>query len=174
MMEDEEVLSEEAAAPEDEGADLGLPLEERLRRRQALEEGRAFEGRSNRGARGSRRGADDAGEDDMARDSLKRASKSAPAVMRSDRPVKRLRLDPNLQLHAKTRDPRFNEISGKLNHRKFMDSYAFLGEYQEKEAEGLGRQLRGAKDEGARAALKERLTKYTLSTRCAAAVDACL
>lgn len=37
---------------------------------------------------------------------LKRPNKNAPAVMRSDRPVKRLRLDPNLSLSNKFRDPR--------------------------------------------------------------------
>ena len=38
--------------------------------------------------------------------SLKRENKNAPAVMRSDRPVKRLRIDSNLKTNNKGRDPR--------------------------------------------------------------------
>jgi ribosomal RNA-processing protein 36 len=99
----------------------------------------------------------DNGHNDTSR--MKRVNKNAPAVMRSDKPVKRLRIDPNLSTNDKSRDPRFSEISGKLDHKKFMDSYAFLDDYQVKEIEVLSKKVKKVKTEEDKLVLKSELLK---------------
>jgi ribosomal RNA-processing protein 36 len=60
---------------------------------------------------------------------LKRTNKNRPREMTSKRPVGRFR--EVLQLKKrKTRDPRFDAASGKLNEDLFKKSYAFLDEYK--------------------------------------------
>jgi ribosomal RNA-processing protein 36 len=90
---------------------------------------------------------------------MKRASKNAPAIMKSNKPVGRLRLDPNLKLNSSSRDPRFSDVSGKLDHKKFLDSFAFLNEYQEKEVEMLSKTLKKVKNEEEKEMMKANLLK---------------
>jgi ribosomal RNA-processing protein 36 len=87
-----------------------------------------------------------------------RANKNAPAVMKSNRPVRRLRIDAN-NTTRKFRDPRFTEGSGKLDHDKFHQNYAFLDEYQEDEVNALGRALKKTKNVDKREELKAELLK---------------
>lgn len=154
---DEENENEESPYAEDESR---MTLAERLKRRDEMELSRAFNNESNtrkknrRSPRMSDNFDDEAPEE---RSTLKRANKHAPAVMRSNRPVKRLRVDPNLAIHSKARDPRFSDISGKLNHRKFMDAYGFLNDYQEKEVEQLAHQVKKTKNEEVKQELRQKL-----------------
>lgn len=54
---------------------------------------------------------------------------------------------------------RFSEISGKLNSRKFMESYKFLEGYQEKEVELLSQQMSKVKKDDEKEAIKAELIK---------------
>ena len=87
-----------------------------------------------------------------------RANKNAPAVMKSNRPVRRLRIDAN-NASRKFRDPRFTEGSGTLDSDKFHHNYAFLDEYQEDEVNALGRALKKTKNADQREQLKAELLK---------------
>ena len=83
----------------------------------------------------------------------RRKGKHAPTVMRSDRPVKRLRLNPNLK-KEKFNDPRFSDLNGKLNYDKFMHSYQFLEEKQQSELQHLEKKMKKLKDADMKAQLK--------------------
>lgn len=83
-----------------------------------------------------------------------RTNKNAPAVMKSNRPVRRLRIDAD-NTARKFRDPRFVEGSGTLDHDKFHQNYAFLDKYQEDEVAELGRAMKKVKNPEQRETLKE-------------------
>ena len=74
-----------------------------------------------------------------------RENKNAPAVMKSNRPVRRLRIDAN-NTTRKFRDPRFVEGSGTLDEDRFHQNYAFLDKYQEDEVNELSRALKKTKN----------------------------
>ena len=74
-----------------------------------------------------------------------RENKNAPAVMKSNRPVRRLRIDANNSAR-KFRDPRFVEGSGTLDEDRFHQNYAFLDKYQEDEVNELTRAMKKSKN----------------------------
>jgi len=84
--------------------------------------------------------------------------KNAPAEMSSRRPVKRLRDNADNSV-KKFRDPRFMDLHGKLNHEKFLQSYEFLEERQEKEINEITKVLKKVKSEKTKSVLKESLGK---------------
>ncbi len=88
-------------------------------------------------------------------------SKHAPAVMRSNKEVSILRVQHNV---AKTKrfDPRFSDLSGKLNQDKFMESYKFLDENQENEVNHLEKKIKKIKNEKKKLELKTTLQKYLI------------
>ena len=69
-------------------------------------------------------------------ESRPRKNKNAPAEMRSDRPVRRLRINADNSV-KKSRDPRFSSVSGELNERIFNKTYSFLDDYREDEIKKL-------------------------------------
>jgi len=89
-----------------------------------------------------------------------RAHKNAPAVMRSDRPVRRLRDNAN-NTSRKAIDPRFSDMSGKLQHNKFLQSFSFLDQYQEDEVKKLARAAKKTKSVERKQELKVELQKRT-------------
>lgn len=92
---------------------------------------------------------------------MTRVNKNAPAEMPSNRPVRRLRVDAN-NTTKKTVDPRFGDISGKLDERIFAKNYSFLDEYREKEIEVLSKTLKKIKSAPKKEELKTELLKYEL------------
>ncbi|KAH9093931.1 hypothetical protein Ae201684P_016551 [Aphanomyces euteiches] len=92
-------------------------------------------------------------EEDEGQPSKKRANKNRPREMTSKRPVGRFR--EVLQVRKKaTRDPRFDNASGKLNEDLFKKSYAFLEEYKEAELNDVKKQLKKAKSATRKAELQ--------------------
>lgn len=85
-------------------------------------------------------------------------SKNAPAEMRSNRPVRRLRENSNAR-PPKHADPRFSDLHGKLKHNSFLDGYKFLDQYQESEVEKLAKVIKKTKSVATREHLKEELGK---------------
>jgi ribosomal RNA-processing protein 36 len=82
-----------------------------------------------------------------------------PMEMSSKREVTRKR--EVVELHAnKTRDPRFDGLSGKLNQEFFEKSYDFLDEYTRTEKEEMKRVLRKTKDPKEAERLKRALNRY--------------
>ncbi|KAG9414233.1 rRNA biogenesis protein rrp36 [Aphanomyces cochlioides] len=97
-------------------------------------------------------------EEDEGQPSKKRANKNRPREMTSKRPVGRFR--EVLQVRKKaTRDPRFDNASGKLNDDLFKKSYAFLEEYKEAELDDVKKQLKKAKSATRKAELQQELSK---------------
>ena len=90
--------------------------------------------------------------------SLKRANKNAPSEMRSDRPVRRLRVTANNSV-KKSLDPRFTDFSGSLNEQLFSKNYSFLDEYRDSEIKILSKAIKTTKGEDAKAELKSELLK---------------
>ncbi|KAL7931236.1 hypothetical protein V8C35DRAFT_310752 [Trichoderma chlorosporum] len=91
-------------------------------------------------------------------DASKRSSKHAPQEMTSKKPVSRRReilADPR----RKARDPRFDDLSGKLDEAKIARNYAFLDEYRESEMAELRMQIKKTKD----VTMKEDLKRQLLS-----------
>ena len=88
----------------------------------------------------------------------RKKGKSAPAELPSNRPVRRLREDPNAA-PPKFSDPRFSDLHGKLNHSAFFDGYKFLDKYQEDEVNKLQRAMKKSKSENNKALLKEEAGK---------------
>ncbi|KAL6819389.1 hypothetical protein J3E69DRAFT_342417 [Trichoderma sp. SZMC 28015] len=89
-------------------------------------------------------------------DASKRSSKHAPQEMTSKKPVSRRReilADPR----RKTRDPRFDNLSGEVDEAKFSRNYAFLDEYREKEMAELRMQIKKTKDVTVKEDLKRQL-----------------
>ncbi|OQR90468.1 hypothetical protein ACHHYP_05504 [Achlya hypogyna] len=96
--------------------------------------------------------SDESGSEDDVR-STKRANKNCPREMTSKRPVARFR--EVLQIRKKgSRDPRFDNASGKLNEDLFKKSYAFLEDYKDAELDDVKKQLRKAKSKTRREELK--------------------
>jgi len=87
-----------------------------------------------------------------------RVNKHAPAIMRSDKPVKRARNVPNFP-HITRNDPRFSNLHGKLDQDKFLKSFGFLHDRQEKEARILEKKVKKTKNEDIKATLKSELSK---------------
>jgi hypothetical protein len=76
--------------------------------------------------------------------------------MPSNKPVRRLRVDADNSV-KKTIDPRFSELSGKLNTDIFTKSYQFLDEDQEKEIAVMEKKLAKAKSPHTKEQLREEL-----------------
>ncbi|KAL7793509.1 hypothetical protein V8C43DRAFT_282027 [Trichoderma afarasin] len=89
-------------------------------------------------------------------DASKRSSKHAPQEMTSKKPVSRRReilADPR----RKTRDPRFDNLSGEVDEAKVSRNYAFLDEYRESEMAELRMQIKKTKDVWVKEDLKRQL-----------------
>ncbi|EHK27425.1 uncharacterized protein TRIVIDRAFT_34701 [Trichoderma virens Gv29-8] len=89
-------------------------------------------------------------------DTSKRSSKHAPQEMSSKRPVSRRR-EILVDTRRKTRDPRFDNLSGNVDEAKVARNYAFLEEYREKEMAELRMQIKKTKDVTAKEDLKRQL-----------------
>lgn len=87
-----------------------------------------------------------------------RSNKNAPAVMKSNKPVRRLRIDAD-NTTRKSRDPRFAEGSGNLSHDKFLQAYSFLDKYQEDEINDITKSIKKVKDPDDQGVLKAELFK---------------
>ena len=87
-----------------------------------------------------------------------RSNKNAPAVMKSNKPVRRLRIDAD-NTTRKSRDPRFAEGSGNLSHDKFLQAYSFLDKYQEDEIATMTKSLPKVKNAEDKEVLKTELSK---------------
>lgn len=79
------------------------------------------------------------------RDAMKREAKNKPMEMTSKRAVTRRREVVELPA-AKRRDPRFDQMSGKLNQDLFEKSYDFLDKYKQDEEQMLKAQMLKEKD----------------------------
>jgi ribosomal RNA-processing protein 36 len=79
------------------------------------------------------------------RDSMKRDAKNRPMEMSSKRAVGRYR-DVVETPGTKRRDPRFDQMSGKLNQDLFEKSYGFLDKYKQDEEQMLKAQMLKEKD----------------------------
>merc|ERR1712000_357049 len=88
----------------------------------------------------------------------KKAHKNAPAELPSNKPVRRLRVDAN-NTTAKRRDPRFSDLSGRLDTDKFLHSYKFLDEYQEDEIKRLQKTIAKSKSAAVKEEAKQELVK---------------
>ena len=157
--------------------DVNLPLAERLKRLSEQNSRNAFESVNNTHRKKKRNHDSENYTSDAAI-----SHKNAPAVMPSNRPVKRLRIDAN-NVVQQFRDPRwlcyvyylfaflfaylftyhrFSSISGQLNDEKFAQSYRFLNDYQEKEVEILEKSLKKTKSDVKKDAIKDVLSKYVV------------
>ena len=87
-----------------------------------------------------------------------RSNKNAPAVMKSNKPVRRLRIDAD-NTTRKSRDPRFAEGSGNLSHDKFLQAYSFLDKYQEDEITSIAQSLKKVRNDDDKEVLKGELMK---------------
>lgn len=87
-----------------------------------------------------------------------RSNKNAPAVMKSNKPVRRLRIDAD-NTTRKSRDPRFAEGSGSLSHDKFLQAYSFLDKYQEDEITSIAQSMKKVRNDEDKEILKGELMK---------------
>ncbi|KAJ2617210.1 rRNA biogenesis protein rrp36 [Coemansia sp. RSA 1365] len=87
---------------------------------------------SNKASYGMRSGRDQTNE-------LHRESKKMPSIMSSKRPVGRFRQVVDMP-NPRSRDPRFDSLSGHLNEDLFEKSYEFLEKQQQEEMEELRKQ----------------------------------
>ncbi|RUS22845.1 hypothetical protein BC937DRAFT_86429 [Endogone sp. FLAS-F59071] len=92
------------------------------------------------------------------RKELKRSSKNKPAELTSKRPVGRFR-EVVGAITPKRRDPRFDQLSGKLNQDLFEKSYSFLDEYKSSELDMLREQIRKEKDQEEKERLQDLLKR---------------
>ncbi|CAG8540719.1 3211_t:CDS:2 [Ambispora leptoticha] len=88
----------------------------------------------------------------------KRTHKSRPIEISSKKPVSRFRQVVEIP-SEKRRDPRFDNLSGKLNEDLFEKSYNFLDDYKKNEIKTIKEQIRRAKDPNTRDELQKLLTK---------------
>ena len=138
-----------------------IPLFERLQRQAEEEESLAI---GNNGVqdgyrnRHRKRLKSEQGDGDSDKVSLKRVNKNAPAVMRSDRPVRRLRVTGNNAV-KKPLDPRFTDYSGTLKERIFSKNYSFLDDYREDEINILSKAMKTIKDDDAKGEIRSELLK---------------
>mmetsp|Transcript_25231 Transcript_25231/g.54557 ORF Transcript_25231/g.54557 Transcript_25231/m.54557 type:complete len:273 (+) Transcript_25231:124-942(+) len=149
----EEEPEEEEEEEEKAEVSSNLPLFQRLAKQSAPEAVQAAAQERVQKRRRVERAKDRREEEEQ---EYKKRSKNAPAEMRSDKPVRRLRVTGN-NSQKKTEDPRFSDISGKLDEKIFAKNYEFLDEYRDKEIEVLSKSLRKIKGEGKRAELKTEL-----------------
>lgn len=91
--------------------------------------------------------------------SERKKSKNAPAELRSNRPVRRLREIPGAAPPPKHSDPRFSDLHGKLSHNSFFNGYKFLDGYQEDEIKKLQKASKKAKSDSTRELLTSELGK---------------
>ncbi|KAJ3112706.1 rRNA biogenesis protein rrp36 [Phlyctochytrium bullatum] len=84
----------------------------------------------------------------------KRKSKHAPQELPATRAVSRKRVVVETQ-QLKTRDPRFDSLSGSFNQGLFEKSYGFLDDYRKKEIAMISERLKKEKDPEERSALKQ-------------------
>ena len=91
----------------------------------------------------------------------KKKKKASPAELRSDRPVRRLRVDAdNTNRQNSFRDPRFgDDVSGKLDQRKFIKNYDFLDEYRQDEIQKMTKVLKKVKNSEKKNELRSELLK---------------
>ena len=82
--------------------------------------------------------------------------------MPSNKPVRRLRVDADNSTR-KSVDPRFSELSGKLNTEIFTKSYQFLDEEQEKEIAVMEKKLSKVKSPHTREHMREELRMLNCS-----------
>lgn len=94
------------------------------------------------------------GNEDVDQLPLLKKKKNAPTIMRSDRPVKKMRLVNKNEPKFKPIDPRFSDLNGALNYDKFLKSFDFLQEQQEKEVKFLEKKIKKAKNETVKDDLK--------------------
>eukprot|EP00002_Diphylleia_rotans_P038578 TRINITY_DN879_c0_g2_i1.p1 TRINITY_DN879_c0_g2~~TRINITY_DN879_c0_g2_i1.p1 ORF type:complete len:328 (-),score=127.26 TRINITY_DN879_c0_g2_i1:1340-2323(-) len=75
----------------------------------------------------------------------KKRRKHAPAEMSSKRPVSVIRkvVEP---LRKRTRDPRFDGLSGNFSESSFQKQYGFLDEYRKRDMEELDKKRKATKD----------------------------
>ncbi|KAJ1562353.1 rRNA biogenesis protein rrp36 [Cladochytrium tenue] len=88
---------------------------------------------------------------------MKRKDRHAPMEVSSKRPVGRHRQVVEVA-SKKSRDPRFERLSGKFNEGVFENSYRFLKEYEEKEINDLRNRVNSATSEDSKEELKSQLT----------------
>jgi len=88
----------------------------------------------------------------------RKKSKNAPAELKSNRPVRRLRVDPNAA-PPKHSDPRFSDLNGKLSYNKFYAGYQFLDGYQEDEINKMQRVNKKIKSVSTKEMLRTEINK---------------
>jgi len=87
-----------------------------------------------------------------------RKRKNAPAEMRSDRPVKRLRIDAD-NSKRKFLDPRFMDYTGELSSKHYLNNYQFIEDIKEKELETITKKYKKLKNETMKQELKQEMNK---------------
>lgn len=126
-----------------------LPLCERLRLADQARNKLAFDS-VNVSAKRKRKSKSLLSDNEMA----KVSHKNAPAVMPSNKPVKRLRVDASATTRE-FRDPRFSSVSGQLDQEKFLQAYNFLDEHQAAEVDRLGRAMKKTKSVARKESLRQ-------------------
>eukprot|EP00124_Ichthyophonus_hoferi_P004284 Ihof_evm1s454 gene=Ihof_evmTU1s454 len=91
-------------------------------------------------------------------DDYKRLGKNRPREMSSKKQVSRLRQVAEVKTN-KTRDPRFDSLSGHYNEDLFEKTYAFLDDIKKVEVEEVKKELGKTKDLDRRTQLQSLLTK---------------
>jgi hypothetical protein len=97
-------------------------------------------------------------EEDDDHNSSGKKNKNAPTEMRSDRPVKRLRMTSEMQINKrKFIDPRFVDYSGDLSQKHFAKNFEFIEEMKENELYLLRKKHKKVKDETNRQEIKHEI-----------------
>mmetsp|Transcript_27623 Transcript_27623/g.88842 ORF Transcript_27623/g.88842 Transcript_27623/m.88842 type:complete len:213 (-) Transcript_27623:119-757(-) len=86
----------------------------------------------------------------------KRKSKHAPMEVSSKKSVSRFREVVPVK-RKRSRDPRFDPLSGQFNEAAFERAYEFLDDYEETEAAALKKRLRKTKSQGMKEELQREL-----------------
>jgi len=164
--------SEHDSIDEDEGWDsesvsddipvTDIPLYERLQREEEKNQ-RAAQSHSNKPPKKLKKTSSN-DRKNSTKEGHKKAHKNAPAELPSNKPVRRLRVDAN-NTTAKRRDPRFSDLSGRLDTDKFLHSYKFLDEYQEDEIKRLQKTIAKSKSAAVKEEAKQELVKYSHSAQ---------
>ena len=139
-----------------------IPLFQRLTQERAIGNDSEEDEHENHSAprKGNKRKMTDrsSGENDRTNVKMGRAHKNAPAEMASNRPVRRLRVDAD-NSSKKCIDPRFNDISGKLDENTFSKNFDFLDGYKEDEIQKMSGVLKKVKAVAKRDEIKVELLK---------------
>ncbi|KAJ2774637.1 rRNA biogenesis protein rrp36 [Coemansia nantahalensis] len=98
---------------------------------------------------------------------LHRASRKMPTMMSSKRPVGRFRQVVDMP-QGRTRDPRFDSLSGHLNEDLFEKSYAFLDDQRKQEMGELKKQARVLKSKSPAEAARAQRALETMQSQEAA------